>query len=181
MLVGSAVHEYIQRLLGDEEYEHEKEISYTGASGVTIKGHVDIYAKNSNMVIEIKTTPAKDLHIAFHVKQLKTYQAMLDSPMGILIYIRLGEKFEKCFVEYHSTWAHANERKSILERLDRDASEFAEGFTSGDPSKVSHIAYDKSYQSRWGSGNWLCARCDFREPCEELRAKEVVETLDKPL
>jgi hypothetical protein len=41
MLVGSAVHEYIQKLLGSEEYEHEQEIRWTGPSGVTILGHVD--------------------------------------------------------------------------------------------------------------------------------------------
>jgi hypothetical protein len=155
------------------EYEHEKEIKWTGPSGVTIIGQVDIYNKSSKTVIELKTTSAKDLPIVAHLRQIKTYQALLDSPLGILIYIRLGEKYDKCFVEYYSTWAYDGEKEAILDRLDKDASELHKGFLSGDPSKVSHIANDPNYHNRFG---WMCNRCPFREPCEELRAKEAVET-----
>jgi hypothetical protein len=180
MLVGSAVHEYIQKLLGDVEYEHEVEIKWTGSSGVTILGHVDILWTRDQVKIpiELKTSSAKDLPIYSHVRQIKTYQVMLDSPLGILLYIRLGEKHDKCFVEYHSPWAYNGEKQSILERLDADATELHKGFSSGDPSKVSHIANDPIYHNRFGSGNWMCNRCNFKTPCEELRAKEVVETCD---
>jgi hypothetical protein len=103
---------------------------------------------------------------------------MLDNPLGILLYIRLGEKHDKCFVEYHSTWAYNGEKQSILERLDADATELHKGFSSGDPGNVSHIANDPHYQNRFSSGNWLCNRCPFKAPCELLRAKEAVETCD---
>ena len=94
LLVGEAVHRHIQNLLGDE-FEHEKEIIWTGPSGTKVIAHVDLYHKETDTVIELKTTgtPAIMESPPFpHIRQLKTYMSLLNSPRGILIYLLTSDK-----------------------------------------------------------------------------------------
>jgi hypothetical protein len=114
-----------------------------------------------------------------HIRQLKTYMSLLNSPRGILIYLLTSDKRDEYFQEYQATWSYPGERQDILDKLDKDASELQKGFESGDPSQVRHIYHDKQYISRWTGENWMCKNyCPYKGPCDLTRAKEESEKIN---
>jgi len=71
-------------LLGDE-FEREKEIIWTSPHGTKIVAHVDLYHKETGTAIEVSSgSPAimRSPSVS-HIRQLKTYMSLLDSPRVI--------------------------------------------------------------------------------------------------
>jgi hypothetical protein len=176
LLVGAAVHQYIENLLGNEEFESEKEIIWTSPSGVKLVAHPDMIHKSTKTIIEFKTSTAiavMKTPYSSHLRQLKTYMAILNSQNGVLMYILLNSetpsKDGRYFQEYHVTCG-PDERRYILDKLDKDTLELQRGFESRDPSRVRHIFDDKEYISRWTGKNWMCeGYCQYKEKCAVMR------------
>jgi hypothetical protein len=80
-----AMHEAIQRLFMSNRmrFEVEKYVEYAG-----IQGSIDIYDKKKNEPLEFKSLRAATINEpkSFHVEQLMYYMAMLDVPIGQIIY-----------------------------------------------------------------------------------------------
>jgi len=54
LLGGQLGHLRHREILGEDDFEFEKEIVYTGKSGITIVGHPDAIHKESGAIIEFK-------------------------------------------------------------------------------------------------------------------------------
>ncbi len=173
---GIMKHQLLQDLLGKEEFEIEKEIVYTCKNGLKIIAHPDLIYKKDGAVIEIKTTESTSCQTKYykhHADQAKAYVAMLGARYAVLLYIILGytkEAGTNYFPEYILKVSE-DERRKILEKLERDATELQRGLDERDPSLVRHVAYDKEYMNRLGR-NWVCENCDYSSLCSALRAKE---------
>jgi hypothetical protein len=144
LLVGAAVHQHIENLLGDE-FEAEKEIIWTSpSSGTRLIAHPDLIPRPTGTVVEMKTSTSLSVFKApysSHLRQLKTYCALTDARSGVLLYILLNSESPsdgEYFKEYHITMNPA-EKRLILDKLDKDVVELQRGFESGDPSQVGHI------------------------------------------
>ena len=167
---GELKHRLLQELLGDE-FECEKEIVWTGKSGIKIIGHADAVYKDG-AVVEIKTTESTKVLKApyeHHIKQLKNYMAILGAPYGKLFYMILGyPKVKDFFPEYSVFFDYRAEKEEILRELEEKAGELQKGIDLRDPSVVDHIAKDPVYM-RYGR-NWMCADCPYEQKCTEMRS-----------
>lgn len=167
---GEFQHQKLQSLLG-EEFDCEKEIIWND-----IVFHPDVVWKPHNVVIEIKTARTDSVikePKAGHIRQLKYYMAVLNAPYGILQYIIMNKYDKDLFPVHYITLEH-DEREKILEQLQADGEELRAGIELKDPSLVGHIARNEEYIQRLPSGyeyNWLCKGCQFKEECNEMRAK----------
>lgn len=93
LLVGEATHRYIQSLLGSDEFEAEKEILWTSPSNVKVIAHPDLIHRPTGTVIELKTsTSIFRSPFESHLRQLRTYCALIGSNQGVLLYIVLGKE-----------------------------------------------------------------------------------------
>jgi len=176
LLVGEATHRYIQSLLGSDEFEAEKELLWT-SSNVKVIAHPDLIHRPTGTVIELKTSTSMSIFrspFESHLRQLRTYCALIGSSQGVLLYILLGKEGyegEYYFKEYHVKIS-SNERCLILDKLDKDAVEIQRGFKLG-PSRVRHIFDDKEYLNKWTGKNWMCeGYCPYKEKCAIMREKE---------
>jgi hypothetical protein len=162
---GEWKHRALQELLGDE-YDCEKEIIWEGKSGIKIVGHADAVHKQTGVVVEFKTTESTKVTQApyiHHVNQTSAYMSILNAQYGKILYMVLGypraSQIETYFPEYLITFDYANQKREILDKLERDALELQAGIDAKDPSMVGHIARENMYL-RYGH-NWMCADCPF--------------------
>ena len=167
---GEFQHQKLQSILGPD-FDCEREIIWNG-----IIFHPDIIHKQDNVVIEIKTARTDSVikePKESHLRQLKYYMSVLNSPYGILQYIILN-KYEQMFPSHIITFKDEREKNEILTRLEADAAELQYGIDSKDPSKVGHIATSWDYMIKINGKstgrNWMCSGCDFRKECDEMRA-----------
>lgn len=173
---GEFQHQKLQSILGPA-FDCEREIIQNG-----IIYHPDVIHRADNAVIEIKTART-DAVIkepkATHIKQLKFYMAVLNSPYGILQYVILN-KYEDMFPSHLVTFKDERERQEILARLEADAAELQYGIETKNPAVVGHIATDWDYmikfkdkngETRSKGTNWLCKSCEFRTKCDTMRAE----------
>jgi hypothetical protein len=178
LLVGSAVHLYIQSLLGSEEFEVERQILWRGPSGATVIAHPDLIHKPTGTVIEMKTSTSLSIFKSpyeSHLRQLKTYCALIGSSQGILFYIILGKEGGpdgEFFKEYHVRIS-PREQSLILDKLDKDVLELQRGFKLG-PASVRHIYNDIEYINKFTKKNWLCdgGYCPYADKCAVMRERE---------
>lgn len=174
---GEFQHQKLQEILGDE-FDCEREIIWND-----IVFHPDVVWKGQNVAIEIKTARTDsviDTPKPTHVKQLKFYMAVLNSPYGILQYIILN-KYENMFPCHYVT-IEADERKQILNDLVVDGEELRAGIDLRRPDLVGHVARNPAYMTEWG-GNWLCRGCQFKQECDRMRenAGEFRQNMDKAI
>jgi hypothetical protein len=142
---GIRKHQLLQELLGEDEFEIEKEIVWTSPKGIQIVGHADLIHKETGVIIELKTTEStrvlKEGPYEHHLSQLKAYLAITGSSYGKLLYMILGyPKAANYFPEYLVLWSYRAERAEILERLEKDAIELERGILERDPALVGHVA-----------------------------------------
>ena len=79
--------------------------------------HADLYHKETDTVIELKTTGSPTIMESPpfpQIRQLKTYMSLLNSPRGILIYLLTSDKRDKYFQQYQATWRYPGERQVLL-------------------------------------------------------------------
>jgi len=143
---GEDRHKALQQLLGGEEFECEKEITWTGKSGITIIAHPDAIYKKDGALIELKSTEStrcRKSPYPHHEDQTKYYMAITGAPYVKLFYTVLGYRLEKFFYEYLVVWSYPNEPKEVLHKIERDAAELKHGIDMKD-RKTHHFTRSAS-------------------------------------
>jgi hypothetical protein len=174
LLVCESCHRAIQAILGTEEYDHEKPITWTSKKGVRIHATPDVVHKASGVIFELKTTSAtRVMKQAYsnHIEQLKIYLALLNAPYGKLFYIVLGSGTDDSYFKEYLVELKPGERQKILAKLERDAEEFQRGIREKNPAHVSHMADKLEYLNSLGE-NWICKSCKHQSRCLEMRVEE---------
>jgi len=166
---GEGVHQIFQRLMCEaypdryEGYPREKAVFFNG-----ISAHIDLYDKIDNVPIELKTVNSGtvDQPKTHHLNQLKMYMAMLNTPVGKVIY----QFFEwyKSPVKTAGPWREwtilmtDEERRDLKLKMIRDSSSFVESIVVKDPAKANLIMFDRDL-------NWKCKRyCDYKDKCMQI-------------
>ena len=158
---GRAIHEAVQHLFMNNQrrFEKEKYLEYEN-----IEGSVDIYDKKRNIPIEFKTTRSTtiDKPRAFHVEQLKYYMAILNSPVGYVLYQCLMHFEDKPFRKFKITMTEV-ERKEQLAKLVHEMKSLETAKITKDPAVARHVYLDTELK-------WLCKECPYLKECEQMRA-----------
>jgi hypothetical protein len=147
-LLGASIHSQLQQILG-EEFECEKEVNYTFSNNLQIIGHIDAFHKPTSTVIEFKTSNAvtvkdKEGVYPYHLTQLQYYMALTGASQGVLLYIIMGSSYlSDYFPQYHLTITE-NQRRYILERIERDVTELQMGIDNNLPNSVRHVLDDSN-------------------------------------
>lgn len=110
------------------------------------------------------------------MRQIKCYMSLLGADYGKLLYILEGtlpKTITDPFIEYLITWNYANEPADIIKRLEAGAAELQKGIDQNNPDVVGYIFNNPEY-IKFGN-NWMCNRCEYRAPCDVMRASEFAE------
>lgn len=67
------------------------------------------------------------------------------------------------FVEYHLTMTE-EQRKYILRRIEKDATNLQHGIDNKDPNLVEPVYNNVTYINKFGE-NWYCSSCPYRNRC----------------
>ena len=159
---GKAVHQAVQMLFMSYKgrFEKEKHIEHED-----IQGSTDIYDKKKNIPIEFKTSRSDhiDRPKIFHIEQLRYYMAMLNAPIGYLIYQCLMHFQNKPYKEFKITMTEEQRKGQLTKLNQRD--KFSESLkTAKDPSLARHVYFDTELR-------WLCRDCPYAQTCEKMRNK----------
>jgi CRISPR/Cas system-associated exonuclease Cas4 (RecB family) len=153
------MHEAIQKLFMSNRmrFEIEKYVEYEG-----IQGSVDIYDKKKNEPLEFKTLRSATINQPkiFHMEQLMYYMAMLDVPLGQIIYqciLQYGDNPFVCFEITMNQEERENQRKKLLKEI----RSLQLAVIEKDPSKARGVFSDKEM-------NWLCRDCPYVKTCENM-------------
>lgn len=92
--------------------------------------------------------------------------AILDIPRGVLLYVILGNTYQVSdyFPEYHVVRT-AEQRREILDRIDKEATDLQAAIDAKDPNLAPHVADSLTYLDRKGTSNWFCESCPYRTDC----------------
>lgn len=169
---GEGVHGIFQKLMCEaypdryEGYPYEKSVNFNG-----ISGHIDLYDKIDRVPIELKTVNSGtvDYPKVHHLNQIKMYMAMLDVPVGKVIYqffewykqaIKTGGPWR----EWTITMSDA-ERMALKLQMIKDSSGFMEALVLKDPSRARHIMNDPDLSV------WKCKKyCSWYKQCKEINS-----------
>lgn len=157
---GKSMHEAIQRLFMSNRmrFEVEKYVEYEG-----IQGSVDIFDKKKNEPLEFKTLRAATIKEPkiFHLEQLMNYMAILDAPVGQIIYQCLLQFDTNPFKSFEITMT-PDDRKNQLSKLSEEIKALQSAVNMKDPGLVRGVYSDSGM-------NWLCKDCPYVKDCERLR------------
>lgn len=141
LLIGRVIHEGLTRILEEEGYVKEYEVSAkftVDSKEYLVKGRVDAYNPKDRVVVEIKSTRMfRGSPLEHHVLQLRIYMELLGADRGILVYLS-----PNAIVEY------AVERSEI----------FVEKYVEETVRNTVH--------PRWV---WECNKCLFNKLCGYYR------------
>jgi CRISPR/Cas system-associated exonuclease Cas4 (RecB family) len=158
---GKSIHEAIQTLFMSNRmrFEKEKYVEYDG-----IQGSVDIYDKKNGKPIEFKTLRAASIAEpkSFHVEQLKYYMAMLDAPLGQIIYQCLFQFEHNPFVSFEISMTEI-ERYNQLRKLSNEINSIRQAISVKDPSIARGVFLDNAMK-------WLCKDCPYFKNCELIHS-----------
>lgn len=179
-LVGASIHALAQELLG-EEFECEKEVSYTFPNGQKVVGHIDAFHKTTGTVVEIKTTNSvqvKDIGgvYPYHLTQLRNYMSMMGSTSGILLYVIMDTPYLSDYMPQYVMTMTEEERRRTLRHMEADATELWEAVDKRDLNHIQvwDIVKNSNYMTPDGS-NWFCKNgCPLAKSkkCEEYNLFE---------
>lgn len=136
----------------------QKYVEYEG-----IQGSIDIYDKKKNEPLEFKTLRAATINEpkSFHMEQLMYYMAMLDVPIGQIIYQCLLQFGTNPFVSFEITMTD-KERKNQLEKLKQEIKSLHLAVSTKDPALARGVFSDRGM-------NWLCKDCPYSKSCERIQ------------
>jgi len=162
---GKAIHAALQSLVlkYPDRYEIEYEVKYKDI----LIGHIDIYNKQSKIVIEAKSMRVAKCEAPkpHHIAQIKAYMAITGSQYGILFYQLLLNYDDDPFREFEVSITN-EERKRILEQLEQDVYNLEYAIDMKDPSKARTLDLaDDGF-------NWLCNSCSYINECLAIRNKK---------
>jgi CRISPR/Cas system-associated exonuclease Cas4 (RecB family) len=157
---GRSMHEAIQKLFMSNRmrFEVEKYVEHEG-----IQGSIDIYDKKKNEPVEFKTLRGATISEpkSFHVEQLMYYMAMLDVPVGQIIYQCLMQFGTNPFVSFEIAMTE-KERQDQLDKLEQEIKSLQLAISMKDPGLARGVFSDRSM-------NWLCKDCPYSKKCELLQ------------
>jgi len=167
---GKSMHEAIQKLFMSNRmrFEIEKYVEYEG-----VQGSVDIYDKKKQEPLEFKTLRSASIREPkiFHVEQLMYYMAMLDVPLGQIIYQCILQFGDNPFVSFEiimNDLERENQRKKLL----REIGSLQLAADMKDPSLARGVFSDKNM-------NWLCKDCPYVKSCEIIERSTSVTNMEK--
>jgi CRISPR/Cas system-associated exonuclease Cas4 (RecB family) len=157
---GKSTHEAIQKLFMSNRmrFEVEKYVEHGG-----IQGSIDIYDKKKNEPLEFKTVRGSTIKEpkSFHIEQLKYYMAMLDVPIGQIIYQCLMQFGENPFTSFEVTMTET-ERQHQLQKLEQEIKSLQHAISMQDPALARGVFSDTGM-------NWLCKDCPYAKSCERIQ------------
>lgn len=157
---GKSMHEAIQKLFMSNRmrFEVEKYVEYKG-----IQGSIDIYDKKKNEPLEFKTLRGATINEpkSFHMEQLMYYMAILDVPVGQIIYQCLLQFGTNPFVSFEITMTE-KERENQLCKLKEEIESLQAAISMKDPGLARGVYSDKGM-------NWLCKDCPYLKECELIQ------------
>ena len=158
---GQAAHDVIERLflIYPDRFRAEKEIHYAN-----VRGKIDIFDKETNNIIDLKTSKSRILlkPFKFHEEQIRYYMSIAGSEEGHIIYQM--DKFGKYLV--FPIYMTDKERLNQLEKLELEAGFLQKAIDKKNPSLVKGI-YDDADIS------WMCNKCPYLEKCIAVRDTNV--------
>jgi hypothetical protein len=151
---GTALHIYTQKKLKNpdpDRYEVESPVEHKGY----IFGSIDLYDKEFNIVVDIKTKIVENERweikpFLSHEEQLMDLMALKKAGNGVLVYILIGCSKSTLEFNYEMT---EYELQLQLEKLEKRACSFLNAKNQKDPSLAEHVFFNNSL-------NWLCQRTD---------------------
>lgn len=158
---GRSIHEAIQILFMSNRmrFEKEKYVEYYG-----ILGSIDVYDKKYGKPIEFKTLRAANITEpkSFHIEQLKYYMAILDAPIGEIIYQCLLQFGDNPFVSFEISMTEI-QRRDQLRKLSEEIQLLKQAIILKNPSIARGVFLDRSM-------NWLCKDCPYFKNCELIHS-----------
>jgi hypothetical protein len=151
---GTALHMYTQKKIKNpnpDRYEVEALVEHKGY----IFGSIDLYDKEFNVVVDIKTKIVENERweikpFSSHEEQLRDLMALKKAANGVLVYVLIG--CSKSTLEFNYEM-NEDELQLQLEKLEKRANTFLNAKKLKDPALAEHVFFDKSL-------NWLCHRID---------------------
>jgi hypothetical protein len=162
--IGKAAHQAFYRLM---KRFPGRFISEMYIEHKTVNGMVDLYDKKEHIPIDLKTTKLKirlEKPRHWDAEQTKYYMAILDRPIGVIIYQYVSECSNEPFQEFVLQMS-PSDTKLQMQKLLKEAESLQLAKNAKDPSLARHIAYDREL-------NWMCAECPYAKSCEEMRTAE---------
>lgn len=153
--LGTGSHLALQRLADIGKIESERHLEYKG-----VTGSVDLFEE---IPIEVKTSRSQRLLTepkSFWIKQLSYYMAMIGSNVGIIFVFNMMN-FNQPFISWTITLSNS-EIKSLLDEIEKKATNFSTALSSKDPFMANHVKNDPDLR-------WKCDRCAWEKPCWSKR------------
>lgn len=134
--------------------------------------HIDLYNKQCNMPIEIKTYRGTNLEEPkkHQAEQLKAYATMLDADTGLMFY-QLTNNFDELYKHFPLTFTKEEKRAKLI-ALMVDRAKFVKAMQARNPSLARHIANDPMfmvYPKKGTPYNWKCRSCKYKDKCDAMR------------
>lgn len=98
---------------------------------------------------------------SFHVEQLMYYMAMLDVPVGQIIYQCLLQFGSNPFVSFEISMTQT-EKNNQLSKLKKEIESLQSAISMKDPGLARGVYSDKGI-------NWLCKDCPYLKDCELIQ------------
>jgi hypothetical protein len=152
---GTALHLYTQKKLKNPDpnrFEIEALVEHKGY----IFGSIDLYDREFNVVVDIKTKIVENERweikpFSSYEEQLKDLMALKKAKNGVLVYILIGCS-NKSTLEFNYEM-NEYDLQQQLEKLEKRASSFLNAKKRKDPSIAEHVFFNNNL-------NWLCHRTD---------------------
>lgn len=172
--IGEAIHNWIQDMMVEAypgTYTKEMTLDIPEAHLIA---HPDLYDKQLDRVIELKTTKETSITEPYesHVRQLKTYLALLNKTFGELIYFMYNKNPYSKKVKDPLSWYRRfpiniteEEAKVIREQTIETAKITKIARDQRNPELAPHIAYDPIQ-------NHQCKYCPHQYACQLMRNLE---------
>lgn len=151
---GTALHIYAQRKIKNPDpsrYDVENLVEHEG----WIFGTIDLYDKEFNAVIDIKTKLVENESweikpFSSHEQQLKDLMALKKARNGVLVYLLIGCS-SRSYLEFYYEM-NEYELQTQLKDLEKRAASFLNAKKQSNPTLAEYV-FNKSL-------NWLCHRTD---------------------
>ncbi len=147
--MGEGAHLALQRVAEKGSAIAEKEITVDGVIGT-----IDLF---DGVPIEIKTVRSDDDSVRpFHVTQLKYYMAMINSNVGILLYLMVNNR-ERPF-RFRTVTLNDNELAEVRKEIENRAKLFNDAVSTKNPFAAPHLKKDLNLV-------WKCSYCKYSQKC----------------
>lgn len=147
--LGEGAHVALEKLAEKGSAIAEKEITFDGVIGT-----VDLF---DGVPIEIKTIRSDDDSVRpYHVTQLKYYMAMMNSNVGILLYLMVNNRYRP--FRFRTITLNNDELAGVKKEIEERGKTFIDAVNARDPFVAPHVKRDINLV-------WKCQYCRYKEKC----------------